>query len=64
MGSKKHRNHTHAELMEQRAKDDARRGTAKRVEIKKPHDPGVTLYNPFKRLPRTPGGIIILAPKR
>ena len=65
MGSKKHRNHTRQELMEARESDEGRRNTAKKpVDIGKPYAIGPTvLFNPFRRN-RTPGGIILLRPKK
>ncbi len=60
MGSKKHRNHTHAELMEIRAADDKRRGRTKAPpNLGKPYNPGATvLFNPFHR--RRPAGLVIV----
>ena len=62
MGSKKQRNHSHLELMEQRAADDRRHGVQKPVKnigLPQPLAPTV-LYNPFRRKVFTHKGIVIV----
>lgn len=62
MGSSKHKNHTHEELMAQRAADDRRHGVQRPVQnIGAPQPIGPTiLYNPFRRKLFTHRGIVIV----
>ena len=62
MGSKKHRNHTHLELMEQRASDDRRHGVqrpAQNIGAPQPLGPTV-LFNPFRRRLFLHKGIVVV----
>ena len=62
MGSKKHRNHSHEELMEQRAADDRRHHVQKPVKnigMPSPIAPTV-LFNPFRSNLFLHNGIVIV----
>lgn len=62
MGSKKHRNHSHEELMAERASDDRRHHVQKPVKnigVPQPIGPTV-LFNPFRRQVFAHKGIVIV----
>ena len=64
--SKNTRRRTREDILSKRQADDKRRGTAKPARLMgRLENPGLTiLYNPFRPLPRTPGGIILLRPNK
>ena len=62
MGNSRHKNHSHQELMEQRAADDKRHGVQKPVRnigVPQPLAPTV-LFNPFRRKLFMHKGIVIV----
>jgi len=60
--SKHHRKRTREDILAKRREDDERRAAAKPAKaVTPPYNPGTPLlYNPFRPLPRTPGGIIVV----
>lgn len=65
MSKRGRRNRSRADILAKRQSDDERRSHTKPAKIVKLDPPSPTLlYNPFKHVPRSPGGIILIQPKR